>query len=100
MERKTLRQVNIVISDQILYRFQNDTIESLADILSVFEEIKEWFTDSRDDVWYSITELSLKKFTSNELIKIINEYDAIWYKNLSEEQQSWYKDIIIWVLKQ
>lgn len=100
MERKTLRQVNIVISDLILYRFQNDTIESLADILSVFEEIKEWFTDSRDDVWYSITELSLKKFTSNELIKIINEYDAIWYKNLSEEQQSWYKDIIIWVLKQ
>ena len=100
MERKTLRQVNIVISDLILYRFQNDTIESLADILSVFEEIKEWFTDSRDDVWYSITELSLKKFTSNELIKIINEYDAIWYRNLSEEQQSWYKDIIIWVLKQ
>ena len=100
MERKTLRQVNIVISDLILYRFQNDTIESLADILSVFEEIKEWFTDSRDDVWYSITELGLKKFTSNELIKIINEYDAIWYKNLSEEQQSWYKDIIIWVLKQ
>ena len=100
MERKTLSQINLQISSLIEYKFNQNTIESIDDILDVFYEVIDWFTNSKDHVWYAIAQYSIKKFTSDKLIKIIKEYDNIWYKNLSDEQRIWYKDIILWVLKQ